>query len=183
MDKIKKLIKNGKKIDRKFTTHRGDNRDNMEGKGFPVGDEEHSKENSALMCNFLDNLTDEGLEVFCCCWKNKGMMSKEDIRKYTNGKIQPDSITTLFSKGYLPGISTNLDGCQYGSKHYAIEIPAPKKPEDVFKCTKKKCFYRLYKGTVDGSPVYFTAICYPSDCEVDFFTEIPAEWVTKEPEK
>lgn len=176
MDEIKELIKNGKKIGREFTTHRGDNRDNMKYKGFSVGDEEHSKENSALMCNFLDNLTDEGLEVFCCCWKNKGMMSKEDIRKYTNGKIQPDSITALFSKGYLPGISTNLDGCQYGNESYKIKVP---KPDDAFECVKNFNISRLYKGTVGGNPVYFTVIRSFSDYEVDFFTEIPADWISR----
>ncbi len=182
MDKIKELIKNGEDIDCEFTTHRGDNRTNMDEKGFSVGDEEHSKENSALMCSILEDLSDDGFNLFCLHWKFKRKMDVSDIFKFTMGNFRANSImmnqSLIVSSGYMLGISTNLDGSQYGSESYEITIP---KPDSVFECVKGKRNdpFHLYKGTVNGNPVCFTVINFGSDYEVDFFTEIPADWVSK----
>ena len=184
-----------------FKVYRGDSRDPYQGPlkyGFSVGDIKYQEENSRIACKALNAFNKSGLENFCWRWKNKGHLTVADAIKskyFKEGStFEPKEWhhELIQISNFMQGISTDIKEPNYGNNSYEISIPRPTK--DGFKCIESSgspfrggIFYGKVKKNNQSDiedetnlrEVYFTVITTPQSCEIDFFTNIPCEWITK----
>ncbi len=172
-----------------FKTYRGDSRDPFQGPleyGFFVGNKEHREENSRIACKALNAFNQLGLESFCWRWKNKGSLTiAEAIEKnfFKDGTVfeeKEKNRELIQYKGFMQGTSTDLAEPNYGDYFYVIEIPDPIEGFKCIECGGSPFRYALFSGKIsEDKEICFTVITTPQSCEVDFFSNIPKEWIQK----